>query len=106
MTSPTRRRLERMGSWWRSKPSSSNASDPMNALPISVATSAGSNGPSPPNDSAASVATSVSTSYQPNSTLRAASASAGVDQPAAIISCSTRTYPDSRSSSRKSQACS
>ena len=50
------------GNWWRSKPSSSSASEPMNTLPINVATSAGSNGPRPPRRSAASVATSVSSS--------------------------------------------
>ena len=49
MTSPTRRRLERIGSWWRSKPTSSSTSAPRNALPMSVAASAGENGPRPPN---------------------------------------------------------
>ena len=58
---------------------------------MSVATSAGENGPRPPNLAAASVATSFSNSYQPVTISRVASAISGVDHPAAIISWRTRT---------------
>ena len=64
----------------------------MNALPISVATSAGVNGPSPPKRSAASVG-DLGEQLVPALTASTAAfgGDLGVDQPAAIISWSTRT---------------
>ena len=75
-------------------------------MPISAATSLGVNGPRPPRAPATRSATSASRRYQPPRNSRTAAATSGSDQPAATISWSTRTYPERRSSSRKSHACS
>ena len=63
----------------------------MNAVPTSMASSSAGIGPSGPYRCSASRATSMSSMTQPDSSSRTASPISWFDQPAAIISCSTRT---------------
>lgn len=86
--------------WSLSRPRRINDSAPRKAAPVSAAISVTVKGPRLRPLTSALVVSSVRTEFQPRIMVLTSLPTSSDDQPTAIISLSTRTYPDLRSASR------